>query len=258
MNENITILKISSQVINGIGMGKDPFQEILQEAQKQNLTPNLIKAAVHHVNNQLFINHYKNNETGKVNVIDPDKIIDALEIREEKVASEESVEKDSGDMFELKKTVVVKLANFPQGYFDPANEDRLKATNKYYQLQKESEDRKKKEDLHASIVKKASEIQELKKKLYDEALLSIKREYIGVEEIDFLSKTAIDADVKEVLDLAVSRCGKKVENPILEKGAAFFNDNTMDLNNTLILKVKDITNHKLNLSKAIQEYNKLN
>jgi hypothetical protein len=104
---NTKIQKISSAVIRSLNSGKDPFAEMLKEAQTENLTPNLVKAAVQHINNEIFLNHYTQGGESKIQIIDPDKVIDALNLGEPVV--EKTASAIGKDYWDLKKLPSVPL-----------------------------------------------------------------------------------------------------------------------------------------------------
>jgi len=247
---NTKIQKISSAVLNGMSSGLDPFQEIIKEAQKENLTPHLVKAAVHNINNEIFLNHYSKNDDSKIQIIDPDEVIKALNIKEAST-KKEKIASAAVDYWDIKPKIIQKTAG--EIHVDPASKNRFEFVSKTLLLQKKAEDKKKKEDLYGNIVKKATHIQDSKKKLYDDALLSVRREYIPVEEVDFLYKTAKDADVKETLKLVIDKCGKLPQYDLTKK-ANLFDENDINYDSSILKKVNNIIAEKRELEQLIKEY----
>lgn len=247
---NTKIQKISSAVLTGISSGKDPFQEIIKEAQRENFTPHLIKAACQHINNEIFIHHYNSNNSGKIQIIDPEKVIEALNVKEaeskvEKVASKE-------DYWDFKpKPLFEKTASSDEP--DAVQEKAIAAYDRYKNLVKQAQERKTKEKLYDSIIKQASHIQDEKKKLKDDAMLSVRREYIPVEEVDFLYKTASDNDVKEVLKLVLDKCGMIVQNDLM-KVADLFETHDVNHDSSILKRINYIVAEKKNLQTLVNQY----
>jgi len=254
-NYNAKIQKISSSVIRGLNSGKDPFAEMLKEAQKENLTPNLIKAAVQHINNEIFLNHYTRGGEEKIQVIDPEKVIEALNIKEEfveKTASHTYV----NDYWDLKKkNVLFKVAG--KKYENPSDKNRINSIRAIAEMKRKATDKKTEFDLYSQIVRMASDIQEEKKRLYNETLLSLRRLEVPVEEIDFVYKTTPDKDVKEVLELAIKRCGIKPKNDLM-KDSNLFDEFEVNSDSPILQQVNNIMKKKASLNKLIKKYKELN
>lgn len=253
-NYKTKILKISSAVINGLNSGRDPFQEILKEAQNEELTPNFVKAAVQHINNEIFLNHYTRGGDGKVQVIDPDKVIEALNIEvTEKTAS--ATPNQYVDYWDLKKKpAMTKTAREP--YVDATTSNRLNSIRSINDMKKKAEARTLEFSTYSKIVKTASEIQEVKKKLYEDTLLSLKRGDVEPEEIDFLHKTAADGDVKESLQLAIKRSGTKPKYDLM-KNASLFDENEVNTDSSILQKIHVILEKKADLNNLVTKYKEL-
>lgn len=251
---NTKIQKISSSVIRGLNSGKDPFAEMLKEAQTENLTPSLVKAAVQHINNEIFLNHYTKGGEEKIQIIDPEKVIEALNMKEE-VVEKTASHKYTNDYWDLKKkNVFVKVAG--EKYESPSDKNRTNSIRAISDMKKKASDKKLEFDLYSQIVKMASDIQEEKRKLYNETLLSLRRQEVPVEEIDFVQKTASDGDVKEVLELSIKRCGIKPKYDLM-KNASLFEENEVNTDSPILQKVNSIMKKKASLNNIIKKYKEI-
>lgn len=215
---NFTIQKIAREVSSKIDRGEDAYTALLKEAQRNNLTPEVVTAAVQHINNEIYLNHYKKASKGYPKTIKAEEILNALnKTATVKVASKNNYNDLS--IFSKLKSNIEKTASAVDESVSSKDytTKRLErqTINKNLKNIKVAQSNAKYE-LNNSIVKIASEIAGAKAALLKNATLELTRNEVTPEEIYVLAKCAKDPDVAETLNLALTKANK---TPNVKKAA---------------------------------------
>ena len=252
INPRYKIQKISSSVLSKVNTGIDPFEVILKEAEKENLTPNLVRALCQNINNEMFLNHYNSGMTGKINIIDPEKVIDSLSMPESTTSAPVT------DYWNPGSTIVSVKEADDDKYERDDDKNRMQSYDSFLEkkssLKKETNRRK----LYDSIIKKASEIQELKASMYKTVLRGLRNNEYDPNEVLFLSKTAADADVEESLNLAIEHSKRVTSDEAVAKIAEYVinDDKKIDQSNSIFRSIRNVLEEKEALKELITNYNK--
>jgi hypothetical protein len=173
--------------------GKDPLKELIKQAQKENLTPGIIKDLVNYVNNEIYVNHFEKKATGVPKIFKPNDVLEALGIKD--IKKEASLTKVA-DYWDLSKPYqpMTKEAD----YEVTESLKNIQASNDTRRRWKKiAEDKINEAALHAKLVNSLSKLASKKEDLYNETLFILNRESVVPEELLVYTKQAESVDVYE-------------------------------------------------------------
>lgn len=209
---NFTIQKIAREVSSKIDRGEDAYAALLSEAKRNNLTPEVLTSAVQYINNEIYLNHYKTASKGNPKIIKVDEVLASLnKTANVKVASTE----DHNDLsYFTKKTVSLTKTASKKCVSNNVEDDdyttkRLKKSKAHKKLKNQKLlDKNAEYETNQLLTKTAIEISAAKTKLLDITTLALTRNEVTPEEIFVLSKTALDPDVTEIFEKALTKAKK--------------------------------------------------
>jgi hypothetical protein len=253
-NYNYKIQKVARDVMMGTSTGQDPMDVFIKAAQKEQLTPQVIESAVHYLNNELFLDHMTKKASGNPKLLKVKDVLDALSIPStEKTASD--VFKGTVDYWDItpKKSIELeKTASIEDTQvFDNIKTSEAKRKSYQETAQKKFDQTR----LYDSIVKLASDSRQLKERIYNETLLSLKRAEITPEEVKFLSKVAGDLDMEEVYIKVLGASRMKVNEKGYLDVAQKVADGKVTYDTPLFKNLNQFLNLKEVINQKIQQYN---
>lgn len=213
-NPNFTIQKIAREINSKIDRGEDAYEALLKEAKKNNLTPEVVTSAVHYINNEIYLDHYKKASKGVPKTI---KVADVLKALNPEPAT--NIKTASADNWNNQDVNDLSIFTKPRTYLEKIASDEsdkrdyhtLRLARK--KMNQENNRAKVIEknasyELNQTLTKTAMEIAEAKSQLLKETVLSLTRNESSPEEIYVLAKTATDEDVSETFYKALEKSKK--------------------------------------------------
>lgn len=222
---NFTIQKIAREVSSKMDRGEDAYTALLAEAQRDNITPEVLTSAIQYINNEIYLNHYKTASKGNPKIIKVDEVLNALN---KKASIKTASNEDHNDLsYFTKKTSFAKTASFEDEHGIGA-EDHASKRFKKAKLQKKLKHQKmlqKNAEYEANqfLTKIAMEISSTKEQLLNTTVLALTRNEVSPEEIFVLAKTALDEDVSETFEKALTKAKKTPKITEASKLASEFN-----------------------------------
>jgi len=225
---NFTIQKIAREVSTKMDRGEDAYTALLSEAQRNNLTPEVLTSAIQYINNEIYLNHYKTASKGNPKVIKVDEVLNALN---KKASVKTASSEDYNDLsYFTKKTSFSKTASFEDEHgigADNVVSKRFKKAKLQKNLKHQKMLQKNAEyEANQFLTKTAMEISSAKDKLFNASVLALTRNEVSPEEIFILAKTALDEDVSETFEKALTKAKKTPKITEASKLAGEFNSVT--------------------------------
>lgn len=225
---NFTIQKIAREVSSKMDRGEDAYTALLAEAQRDNITPEVLTSAIQYINNEIYLNHYKTASKGNPKVIKVDEVLNALN---KKASIKTASSEDYNDLsYFTKKTSFSKTASFEDEHgigADNVVSKRFKKAKLQKKLKHQKMLQKNAEyEANQFLTKTAMEISSAKDKLLNASVLALTRNEVSPEEIFILAKTALDEDVSETFEKALTKAKKTPKITEASKLAGEFNSVT--------------------------------
>lgn len=225
---NFTIQKIAREVSTKMDRGEDAYTALLAEAQRDNITPEVLTSAIQYINNEIYLNHYKTASKGNPKVIKVDEVLNALN---KKASVKTASSEDYNDLsYFTKKTSFSKTASFEDEHgigADNVVSKRFKKAKLQKRLKHQKMLQKNAEyEANQFLTKTAMEISSAKDKLLNASVLALTRNEVSPEEIFILAKTALDEDVSETFEKALTKAKKTPKITEASKLAGEFNSVT--------------------------------
>lgn len=257
---NFTIQKIAREVTTKIDRGEDAYSALLAEAQRNNLTPEVLTSAVQYINNEIYLNHYKTASKGNPKIIKVEQVLESLN---KKASVKTASIEDHNDLsFFTKNKTMQKTASVAGVVIENQVEDedyttkRLKKTKIANELkQQKILNKNAAYETNQLLTKTAIEISAAKNELLKVATLALTRNEVTPEEILVLSKTAEDLDVSEILSKALTKANKTPKNIEATKLAENFTK--VNVNSEIIKWANLIVNGKDRLCEFNEKFNSI-
>ena len=210
-----TIQKVAREVFNKYELGEDPMVLLIKHAKQEKLTPEMITNAVHYLNNEIYLDHYKKASKGNPKTLKVKDVIEALTPQAEKTAGIDTDYERTLTGYGYTKHDTSKL---------PYEDYQMTGTTRYHKsrglLQKEAEFKRAATEKERQATQLGVEIAGAKHKLLDTIKLAYDRKEITPEELYLLYKTADDKDVSGVFESFLRNKKQYINDEKLQKFAS--------------------------------------